>query len=117
MSFVAAEPRLTAAVLGLCGLTPGTDRVLTDAAGGWHLAPLMEQIAEAARRVRHPVLYHVQWDDQLFDHAGAFALYDLIGTPDKRLQSTPGLHAEYTAEAVDTMHTFLANRLRAAAPA
>ena len=106
--FVAAEPRIAVAVLGLCGVRR---------APGVVAAELEERrsarIIAAAPRVQCPVLYHVQWDDELFDRDGAFELYGLLGSVDKRLQSTPGPHGGASLEAVETMNTFLANRLLA----
>ena len=104
--FVAAEPRIAAAVLGLCGVrrAPG---VVAAALEDRRSA----RIVAAAPGVRCPVLYHVQWDDELFDRDGAFELYGMLGSPDKRLQSTPGPHGGVTVEARETMQAFLANRL------
>jgi len=74
LPFVAAEPRIRAAVLGLAGETP--------------------RLLEEATRVRCAVLFLMQWDDELFDRPSVFALFEALGTADKRLLAHPGLHGE-----------------------
>ena len=103
LPYVASEPRIMAAVLGRCGLR-GKAIDVSGIAG---------RLAADAPKVVCPVLYHVQWDDELFDRESAFELYGLIGSPDKRLQSIPGPHVGSSSEATETMQTFLANRLLA----
>ncbi len=48
----------------------------------------------AARAVSAPVLYHVQWDDEMFPRDGQFELFDALASADKRLIARPGPHAE-----------------------
>ena len=103
LPYVASEPRIAAAALGLCGVR-GASMDRSGIAG---------RLAADAPRVACPVLYHVQWDDERFERESAFELYGMIGSPDKRLQSTPGLHGGTSAEARDALRTFLANRLLA----
>lgn len=98
LPLVAAEERIEAAVLGLMGLSgPTRDRIAADAA-----------------TIRCPVLFLVQWDDQLFPRERAFALFDAIGSADRRLHAHPGGHGELPAEAFDASVAFLADRLGAA---
>ena len=104
LPLVAAEPRIRLAVLGLCGFR-GTSMVRTG------IAP---RLAQDAPRITCPVYYHVQWDDERFDRDSAFELYGMLGSTDKRLQSTPGLHAGVGAEARDALRGWLADRLLAA---
>ena len=47
---VAAEPRISVAVLGLAGIA----------------GPTKQRLADDAKSVRCPVLFLVQWDDELF---------------------------------------------------
>lgn len=47
----------------------------------------------AARAVSAPVLYHVQWDDELFPRDGQFELFDALASWDRRLIARPGPHA------------------------
>jgi dienelactone hydrolase len=48
----------------------------------------------AARAVSAPVLYHAQWDDELFPRDGQFKLFDALSSADKRLIARSGPHAE-----------------------
>jgi len=103
LPLVAAEPRIKAAVLGLCGLAgPSAIRGRFSAR---HRAD--------APRVQCPVMFPVQWDDERFDRSGAFELFDCLGTKDKRLIAFPGLHGEIPPEGTDATREFLAARLLA----
>jgi dienelactone hydrolase len=95
--FVAAEPRVAAAVLGLMGLT----------------GPTRDRIALDAPKVRCPLLFLVQWDDELFGRTEATALFDAIGSDDKRMHVHPGPHGGLPTEAFRTSELFLADRLAA----
>lgn len=81
----ALGPRLQCAVLGKfgirqAGLHPGT------------CAPGL--MVAAARAVSAPVLYHVQWDDEIFPRDGQFELFDALASAGKCLFARPGLHSE-----------------------
>lgn len=77
LPFVAAEPRVTAAVLGLAGL------------GG----PMASgEFADAARSLSIPVLFVFQWDDELMSRESGLALFDAIGSDDKAMHVHPGGH-------------------------
>jgi dienelactone hydrolase len=80
----ALGPRLRCAVLGKFGLAEAPP-----VHPGLH-APTLTRAA--ARAVRAPVLFHVQWDDELFPRDGQFALFGVLGSPDKRLVARPGPH-------------------------
>jgi dienelactone hydrolase len=99
----AAGNRLRCAVLGKYGL-----RQAADTPSGVDMAPRFRQEAPA---VKVPVLFHVQWDDELFPRDGQFALFDLLGTPDKRLIAFPGPHSAAAPEAVQAWCEFVAHRL------
>jgi len=92
---VAAEPRVEAAVFGLMG----------------RVGPTCDRITEDALKVHCPVLYLVQWDDELFDRERAFELFDLIGSEDKRLHANPGGHGEVPRAEFEASERFLAERL------
>lgn len=98
LPLVAAEPRMQAAVLGLCGLT----------------GPTRERLARDAQRIGVPVLFIVQWHDELFPRDTAFALFDALASADKRLHASPGEHGAVPAEELDHAEAFLAARLRPA---
>jgi dienelactone hydrolase len=95
LPLVAAEPRIAVAVLGLMGLTgPTKARIETD-----------------AKSLSCPVLFLVQWDDTLFPREKAFALFDVIGTKDKRLHANPGAHSAVPPQEFLETARFLADHL------
>jgi len=101
LPFVASEPRVKAAALGLCGFAGSS--AIRGRFGERHHAD--------APNVRCPVIFAVQWDDERFDRDGAFELFDCLGTQDKRLIAYPGRHAELPPEGTDATREFLAARL------
>lgn len=103
LPFVAAEPRIAVAVLGLCGLRGSS----IDRSG------IAGRLAADAPRVTCPLMFHVQWDDERFERESALELYGMLSSGDKRLQSTPGLHGDTTVEATATLRSFLATRVEA----
>ncbi len=101
LPFVASEPRISAAVLGACGLTgPSAVR-----------ARFAERHRVDAPRLTCPVLFMVQWDDEIFDRDGALELFDMIGSPDKRMHVHPGKHGAFPLEAANATREFLAAQL------
>jgi dienelactone hydrolase len=93
---VAAEPRITAAVLGLFGVAT---------------AALESGFARAARQVTVPVLFLQQWDDQLFPRADGLTLFDLLGSRDKALHASPGGHLDIPRAEMDNAVRFLRRHL------
>jgi dienelactone hydrolase len=73
--FVAAEPRVRAAVFGLSGLQPGN-----------HL------MADAAVKITVPVEFALQSDDEIVSRESGFALFDAFASADKSLHLNPGGH-------------------------
>lgn len=102
LPFVAAEPRVKAAVLGLCGLEGAS-------AVRGHIVP--RHIVDAPK-VTVPVQFFAMLDDERFEFSGTVRLFRMLGTKDKRFTAYPGLHGESPAESVDTAIAFLAGRLR-----
>ncbi|MEM9565066.1 MAG: alpha/beta hydrolase [Actinomycetota bacterium] len=97
---VAAEPRISSAVLGLMGLTgPRAYRPVLDA---------------AAAAIDVPVLFLLQLDDELFDRESCLALFDALATDDKRLHANPGLHPEVPIEELHHSVDLLVRKLGAA---
>lgn len=88
--FVAAEPRVAAAVLGLAG---------------------HRSLAEPARRVTVPVRFLVQWDDELIAREAALTLYDAFASAEKTLHANPGRHTEVPGFELDDSARFLARHL------
>jgi dienelactone hydrolase len=95
LPFVAAEPRVGAAVFGLMGLT----------------GPTRDRIAADAPSIRCPVLFFMQTHDELFDRATSWDLFDAIGATDKRMHVHPGRHGDLPPEAFRESKSFLTSRL------
>jgi dienelactone hydrolase len=93
---IAAEPRISAAVLGLFGV-PAAD---TESA-----------FARAARQVTIPVLFLQQWDDELFPREDCLALFDLLASEDKTLHASPGGHLGVPRAELGGAAHFLRRRL------
>lgn len=88
--FVAAEPRVRAAALGLGGAAAS---------------------AEAAARITVPVEFLVQWDDERVPRAQSLALFDALASPEKTLHANPGKHGEIPAFQLDSTLRFFARHL------
>ena len=99
----AANDRLCCAVLGKNGMCQASAPSAPAS-----MAPRFERDAP---NVKVPVLFHVQWDDELFPRDGQFELFDLIGTPDKRLIAFPGPHGAAAPAAVDAWCEFVTHYL------
>ncbi|MCK9931983.1 alpha/beta hydrolase [Frankia sp. Mgl5] len=95
MPFVAAEPRITAAVFGLVGCDTHTGDTLTD----------------AAARLTVPVRFLLQWDDELVPREAGLALFDAIASPDKTLHANPGRHVDLPRAEMDSDERFLTHHL------
>ncbi len=97
LPFVASEPRVKAAVLGLMGT---------------HRSRLGGRLAFDATRITSiPVLFLMQWDDELIPRDEAIDLFDRISTRDKRLSAHPGKHVDVPADVMRGSQDFLAKRL------
>jgi len=96
LPLVAAEARIEAAVLGLCGLT----------------GPTRQRLADDAPRIGCPVFFVQQLEDELFDRQSVLELFDALFTLDKQLHATPGRHGAVPAETFMLSARFLINRLR-----
>ena len=88
--FVAAEPRVHAAVLGLGGALAS---------------------AEAAARITVPVEFLVQWDDERVPRAQSLALFDAFASAEKTLHANPGLHGDLPGFELDSALRFFARHL------
>jgi dienelactone hydrolase len=97
----AAEPRITAAVFGLFG-HPAEDG---EAA-----------FARATRQVTIPVLFLLQWDDELFPRDDGLALFGLLGSRAKTLHANPGGHLQIPPAEVTQAVQFLRHHLAPNAP-
>ena len=88
--FVAAEPRVRAAVLGLGGALAS---------------------AEAAARITIPVQFLVQWDDERVPRTQSLALFDALASAEKTLHANPGKHMEVPAFELDSTLRFFTRHL------
>ena len=93
---VAAEPRITACVLGLAGV----------------IGPTSDRLAADAGAIGCPTLFLAQRDDELFGFEPVVELYDAIAAPDKQLRVAPGSHAQVSVETFAATMEFLDGRLR-----
>jgi dienelactone hydrolase len=88
--FVAAEPRVRAAVLGLCGVLAS---------------------AEDAARITVPVEFLMQWDDERVPRDQSLALFDAFASAEKTLHANPGKHGEIPAFELDSTLRFFSRHL------
>ncbi|WP_305783360.1 alpha/beta hydrolase family protein [Symbioplanes lichenis] len=88
--FVAAEPRVRAAVLGLGGGAANT---------------------EHAARISVPVQFLMQWDDERIPRADGLALFEAFGSAEKTLHANPGKHGELPRFEVDANVAFFRRHL------
>ena len=88
--FVAAEPRIIAAVFGLAG---------------------HETLADAARRVTVPVEFLLQWDDELVPRDSGLTLFDAFASREKTLHANPGRHTGTPAFELESSARFFARHL------
>ncbi|MBO3676472.1 dienelactone hydrolase family protein [Streptomyces sp. NEAU-YJ-81] len=88
--FVAAEPRVRAAVLGLSGALAS---------------------AGDAARITVPVEFLVQWDDERVPRAESLALFDALASAEKTLHANPGRHGDVPAFELDSALRFFARHL------
>ncbi|MET9858074.1 alpha/beta hydrolase [Streptomyces smyrnaeus] len=88
--FVAAEPRVCAAVLGLGGVLGQ---------------------AEAAARITVPVEFLVQWDDERVPRDQSLALFDALASAEKTLHANPGKHGEIPGFELESTLRFFARHL------
>ncbi|GAA4072722.1 alpha/beta hydrolase [Streptomyces shaanxiensis] len=88
--FVAAEPRVRAAVLGLGGAAASAD----DAA-----------------RITVPIELLVQWDDERVPRDQSLALFDALASAEKTLHANPGKHADVPVFELDSTLRFFSRHL------
>jgi dienelactone hydrolase len=96
LPFVAAEPRVNAAVLGLAGLN--------NRPGG-------TEFEKAARSLTVPVLFVFQRDDELMSLQSGLDLFDAIGSEDKAMHIHPGGHVQTPLYERDIYEAFFRRHL------
>ena len=87
---VAADPRITATVLGLIG-------------NDW-LTPI-------AARITIPVEFVLQWDDEGHPRDSAIKLFDALGSAEKTLHANPGSHFQVPSFEIDSSVRFFTRHL------
>ena len=87
---VAAEPRITAAVLGL---------IRSDGLTG------------TAARITIPVEFVLQWDDEGNPRDSVMRLFDALGSAEKTLHANPGSHYRVPSFEIDSSVRFFARHL------
>ena len=96
LPFVAREPRVNAAVLGLAGLGGAINGADFEA---------------AARSLTIPILFVFQWDDELMSRESGTALFDAIGSTEKTMHINPGGHVNTPLFERDDYDRFFARHL------
>ena len=108
LPFVAAEPRVEAAVLGLMGAAPGpVDDVYRER--------MRNRFAVDAPATEIPLLFLVQWDDELVAREDAIHLFGLFGSSRKAMHVNVGRHGAVPAVEYDASERFF-EELLAPAP-
>ncbi len=97
LPFVASEPRISCAVLGLFGVRP--DR----SGSGRFLA--------AAQGLQIPVLFLLQSDDEVVARDSGLALFDALGSKEKTMHLSPGPHVGIPVYERDDYETFFARHM------
>jgi dienelactone hydrolase len=88
----AVDPRISAAVFGIF----------------WY----DETLAEHARRIKVPVEFALQWDDQHIPRESSLALFDAFASTEKSLHANAGAHKEVPRFEVESMVRFFIRHLR-----
>jgi dienelactone hydrolase len=92
---VAAEPRISAAVLGLAGLPPNH-----------------KPLADAAAKITIPVEFILQWNDELVSRDSGMALFDALGSQEKTLHANPGGHTRIPSWESESWERFFNRHLK-----
>jgi dienelactone hydrolase len=92
--FVATEPRIKCAVLGLAGLRPGA-----------------EAFEAAAKAIAIPVEFVFQWEDAVAPREHGLALFNAFASKEKTMHINPGAHVEIPNFEVASWQSFFARHL------
>ena len=97
------QQNVTVAVLGLLGTTGAVTQ-------------FADRLKGDANAINCPLLYLMQLEDELFPRDGYLALFDSLGSLDKRMHANPGLHPEIPAEEINAAIDFLSKHLEGEVP-
>jgi dienelactone hydrolase len=100
--YVAQEPRIKVAALGLCGTAGSTPS--RGSIGG--------VLVNRAPLISCPVIFMLQWSDERFTRESSLALFELIGSRDKRMLTFLGAHGDMPEEGRRAARAFVAERLK-----
>ena len=100
LRFVASDQRVKAAVLGLSGLNSGMGDGDFEA---------------AARSLRVPILFLMQWNGELVPRQSGPDLFEALGSEEKTLHSSPGGHVQVPVFENDAAELFFSRHLGPAA--
>ena len=73
--------------------------------------PTKDRLRADAEAVTCPLLFLVQWDDELFARGRAVDLFTAFATTDKRLHANPGTHVQVPPAEFAASVEFLAQHL------
>jgi pimeloyl-ACP methyl ester carboxylesterase len=96
LPFVASEPRIRAAVLGMWG----TSRVNS------------QRLVDDARRVTIPVLFQRKREDEFFTPQGQEEVFHALASPQKELAVYEGGHTDPSGPQLSELIDFLVARLQ-----
>ena len=71
------------------------------------------EFERAARSLRVPILFLLQWDDELIARDAGLGLFDAIGSTDKTLHVNPGGHVQVPVFENDSAESFFVRQLGA----
>lgn len=101
LPFIASEPRVVVASLGLADLRDVPGR----------FSGISQRLRDAAPLLRCPTLFVVNWDDELVDRTSALELFETLGTADKELRAYPGPHGAIPSPATESGMQYLLDHL------
>lgn len=104
LPFIAADERVSVAVLGACGYEGAP--MLGEAP-----ATFAPRLRAAATRYDRPVLFLLQAEDDFFPPAGGRTLFADLASTDKHLVESPGTHTEVPPSALDEATSWLHSQL------
>ena len=77
----------------------------------WAPVPALDGLDELARRITVPVMFLLQWDDEMARRPLALDLFDLLGSRHKTLHANPGAHLDVPGHEAGASLDFLVRHL------